>query len=312
MKGNQGQPSHPPILVTGAHRTGTTWVGKMLAAGGETAYISEPLNRLHRPGVMHFPVKHWYTYICADNENEYLPAFHQTLALRYHTWLELKSLRSRKDLLRMGRDWGIFTRGRILKQRPLLKDPFAVFSVPWFIQRLGCQVIVTVRHPAAFTSSLKRLRWSFDFKDLLEQPLLMRDWLEPFREEIINSDREDIVAQGALLWRIIYQVVETYAGQNPAIRVVRHEDLARDPRAGFQSLYRFLNLKFSTSAEKTVLQSSATDNPKETSRSNIYTVRLDSRASLDNWKRRLTSEEIQRVRRLTSELAQNLYPVETW
>ena len=27
---------------------------------------------------------------------------------------------------------------------------------------------------------------------------------------------------------------------------------------------------------------------------------------------RLTSEEIQRVRRLTSELAQNLYPVETW
>ncbi len=31
-----------PILVTGTHRSGTTWVGKMLAAGPSTAYISEP------------------------------------------------------------------------------------------------------------------------------------------------------------------------------------------------------------------------------------------------------------------------------
>ena len=40
----------PPILVTGAHRTGTTWVGKMLSANSQTAYMSEPLNVLHRPG----------------------------------------------------------------------------------------------------------------------------------------------------------------------------------------------------------------------------------------------------------------------
>ena len=39
-----------PILVTGAHRSGTTWVGKMLAADADTGYISEPLNVLHRPG----------------------------------------------------------------------------------------------------------------------------------------------------------------------------------------------------------------------------------------------------------------------
>ena len=59
-----------PILVTGGHRTGTTWVGKMLAASGEAAYISEPLNVLHRPGVMSTPVRHWYTYICPENEAE--------------------------------------------------------------------------------------------------------------------------------------------------------------------------------------------------------------------------------------------------
>jgi LPS sulfotransferase NodH len=44
--------SNQPILVTGAHRSGTTWVGKILCASGEAAYISEPLNLWHRPGVM--------------------------------------------------------------------------------------------------------------------------------------------------------------------------------------------------------------------------------------------------------------------
>ena len=56
-----------PILVSGAHRTGTTWVGKMLAATPATAYISEPLNVLHRPGVFEVKTTRWYTYICPEN-----------------------------------------------------------------------------------------------------------------------------------------------------------------------------------------------------------------------------------------------------
>ncbi|MGW8250221.1 MAG: sulfotransferase, partial [Anaerolineales bacterium] len=112
----------------------------MLCAGGEAAYISEPLNVLHRPGIFGAPVRHWYTYVCADNEAEYLPALQKTLAFHYHTWDEVRSLRSRKDLLRMGRDWSTFLSGRLGRKRPLLKDPFAVFSAPWFAERLGFQV----------------------------------------------------------------------------------------------------------------------------------------------------------------------------
>ena len=61
----------------------------MLAASGEAAYISEPLNVLHRPGVMIAPTQRWYTYICAENEAVYLPALRQTLAYRYHLGAEL-------------------------------------------------------------------------------------------------------------------------------------------------------------------------------------------------------------------------------
>ncbi|MEJ2758147.1 MAG: glycosyltransferase family 2 protein [Anaerolineales bacterium] len=59
----------PPILVTGVHRSSTTWVGKMLTANKQYVYISEPLNVLHRRGIMRQPVDHWYTYINQANED---------------------------------------------------------------------------------------------------------------------------------------------------------------------------------------------------------------------------------------------------
>lgn len=64
-----------PILVTGIHRSGTTWVGKMLAASGQVTYINEPLNVQHRPGIFQAKVPYWYTYITRENEQLYLPAF---------------------------------------------------------------------------------------------------------------------------------------------------------------------------------------------------------------------------------------------
>ena len=301
-----------PILVTGGHRTGTTWVGRMLAASGEAAYISEPLNVLHRPGVMRAPVRHWYTYICPDNEAAYLPALRQTLNFRYHLTAEIVSLRSRRDALRMARDWWTFFRGRFLRLRPLLKDPFAVFSAPWFAQRLGCTVVITVRHPAAFASSLKRLEWSFQLEDLLAQPLLMRDWLEPFRADMQAMPAGDIIGRASLLWKMIYQVVDTFRSLHPQFQIVRHEDLSLEPASGFRNLYNSLELDFTPQVSTAIQNSSSAENPKELASSAVHAVRLDSRANLDNWKHRLSVEEVTRIHRITAGVVENFYDESSW
>jgi hypothetical protein len=305
-------PALTPILVTGTHRSGTTWVGKMLAADAGTAYISEPLNVLHRPGVFRAKVKYWYQYICEENEKEYIPAFEELLEFDYHFWDEIRSLRSRRDVLRMGRDFFIFYNGLMRGHRPLLKDPFAVFSTPWFARRLNCKVVVTVRHPAAFASSLKRLNWPFDFQDLLAQPLLMRDHLEPYREEMESMRSEDVIGQAALLWKLIYRSVQATRDSNPDFIIVRHEDLSRDPIPGYEALYTALGLEFTPRVEKTILNSSSSENPRESSRKDIYNIKLDSRASLDNWKKRLTVEEIERVRKITEEISALYYSDAEW
>jgi hypothetical protein len=300
------------ILVTGAHRSGTTWVGRMLSLDRDTAYISEPLNVLHRHGVYRADVKHWYQYITDENEEKYLLAFHELLNFRYHFFTELRSLRSRKDFMRMGRDLSIFMKGRLLGERTLLKDPFAIFSTPWFAQKLNCQVVITIRHPGGFASSLKRLNWPFDFRHLLDQPMLMRDYLETDRADMEKMQADDIVGQSALLWRMIYRSVHATRSLFPDFKIVRHEDLSLDPVAGYKSLYESLGLTFDEKVRDTILNSSSSENPTELSKKKVHSVKLDSRANMDNWKKRLNPEEIIRIRKLTEDVSHLFYSDNEW
>jgi hypothetical protein len=307
-------PGNEPVLVTGAHRTGTTWVGKMLVAGPGMGYISEPLNLWHRPGVLRAATPCWYTYICAENEHLFGPALQETVHFCYHLLAELRSLRERKDFLRMGRDWAIFARGRWLRQRALLKDPFAVFSIPWFSNRLGCRTVVTVRHPLAFAGSLLRLGWAFDFNHLLSQPVLMRDLLEPYRGEMTRmlAKPEDIIGQSGLLWRMIYNWVWQLRASVPDLLVVRHEDLSLNPVAGFRSLYQALAIKFTERVERTIIRSSSAENQANGKRESIYAIRLNSQQNLHTWKHRLNGDQIVRLRQLTGEVASRFYPEASW
>ena len=191
-----------------------------------------------------------------------------------------------------------YLRGRTaLRLRPLLKDPFAVFSLAWFVHRLHCQVVVTVRHPAAFVGSLKRLNWSFDFQDLLQQPLLMRDHLEPYRVAMKSQAADDVVGQASLLWAMIYHCLHVMRARLPSVLLVRHEDLSLHPTEGFENLYKALGLDFSPRAQRLVIQSSSSANPDQLSVGRVHSVQLDSRANLGNWKRRLDAEEISRIAR---------------
>jgi hypothetical protein len=175
-------------------------------------------------------------------------------------------------------------------------------------------VVVTVRHPASFASSLKRLNWPFDFRDLLAQPLLMRDWLEPYRRdmEALLGASEDPIEQSSLLWRMVYGVVSACCRRFPQISIARHEDLSLEPVEGYRALYTTLGLPFTPKVETVILNSSSSENPKELSKKKVHAVRLDSRSNLDNWKRRLSREEIERVRRMTADLADEYYPDGDW
>ncbi|MGW0483881.1 sulfotransferase [Nonomuraea sp. NPDC003214] len=295
---------NPPVLVTGLPRSGTSWTGKMLAAGGELVYVNEPLNPQHppgrSPGVLRAHVTHRFQYICEDNADAWLPAFRDTVALRYRWATQLRANRTPYDLARMIRYGAAFGYGRLTGRRALLDDPFAVLSAGWFATRLGCRVIALVRDPVAFVASWQRLGWTVYFHELLEQPLLVRDHpeVELLRPLIGSQDR---LAKAAALWR----VTRTILSRLPGIHVTSYDDLAADPLPGFRTLYDHAGLTWTPAAERRITH--ACTAPTGPARSFTWTGLsrtayrpMDSRQALRTAARGLTPAEIARVRALTA------------
>ncbi|WP_326634979.1 sulfotransferase [Nonomuraea fuscirosea] len=241
------------VLVTGLPRSGTSWTGKMLAAGGDLVYVNEPLNPQHPPGrcpgVLSAQVTHRFQYICDDNADVWLPAFRDTAALRYRWLAELRANRSPYDLARLLRYGTAFTLGRLAGRRALLDDPFAVLSAGWFARRLGCRVIALVRDPVSFVASWERLGWTVYFHELLEQPLLVRDHPELLELRALVGS-QDRVAKAAALWRVTTGILE----RTPGILLTSYESLAADPLPGFRRLYAYAGLRWTPAAERRIIR----------------------------------------------------------
>ncbi|MDQ3941219.1 MAG: sulfotransferase [Actinomycetota bacterium] len=303
-----------PIVVTGSHRSGTTWVGRMLCASGEAGYIHEPLNPVRRPNWNKRPVPYWYVYICDENQERYAPSFDDLLRFRYPIVANLKDPRSLARLGTFATEALGSIRLRRRQPRPLLKDPFALFSTEWLARTLGAKIVVTIRHPAAFVGSIKRLDWQFKFKKVLSQDLLMRDWLHPFEEEMrrCRDQDVDIVEQGIVLWKVLHHVVDELRRRHPDWVFVRHEDLAADPVGGFERLYAACELTWDERAAAEVRTYSSASGRKELPTWRHGSVKRDSAAAAETWRRRLSPDEIARVKKGVGEVATRFYPDAEW
>ncbi|MBZ0264520.1 sulfotransferase [bacterium] len=319
--------SKPPILVTGAHRSGTTWIGKILSEAEGVEYVHEPLNvnlHKHRPGTFARRAKYWYTYICDANDRGYEQAFRDIVNFRFHPVRGLKELGLENPAggnyspaeMKFINEYIRYANAHFRKDRALLKDPFAVFSIPWFDEKLSADIVVTIRHPAGFVSSLKRLGWRFDLNDFLKQPLLIRDHLSKFSGELENavhaSPQMPDIQVNALTWKCIYAVVAKYQRENPHWHFVRQEDFARNPVHRFKELFYRLNLPFTAIIEKSIIRSSSRENPLEASKNNPYETNVDSQATIKSWRKRLDSEEIGMIFDVTRGVAEEFYSEDDW
>jgi hypothetical protein len=291
-------------------------VGQVLAASPTPfGYIWEPFSRLHRPGTLAVDWPHWFPYVCAENAEPVVPAIERSLRFDYQTGAELAAVCTVKDAGRMARD---LTRWRAYRRRgaaALYKDPIAVFSAGWLADRFDMDVVVTVRHPCAFAASIKRLHWAYTkrFGDLLAQPLLMRDFLSAYEDPLrAYSEREhDIVDQAILLWNVQTEAIARHREQRESDWVfVRLEDISREPVDRFRDIFRRLSVTWDDRVEELVRTTSDASNPAEASRPD--SVHRDSAAHITNWKRRLTADEIARVRAGTEHLSTAFYADGDW
>lgn len=292
-----------PILVTGCPRSGTTWVGSVLAHGSRVAYIHEPFNPAYGRPFTPAPFRRQFEYITDESAPLFEPGLRQTLNFYYDLGHQLgrpQRLHSLKTWLafRWHRWWGGW--------RPLVKDPIALLSAEWLAARFNMRVVVMVRHPGGFASSMKRHPSMLTpARDFLSQPRLMSDWLGPFQADLEASEHWSTLERAALQWRLLNWVADRYRSRNPDWIFVRHEDLCADPETGFARLFQQLEIPWNGAASRVLKRYSRPGNPAEVE--TTWDLVRDSRAVRNAWRARLSPEELELVRQRTADVASLFY-----
>lgn len=311
-----------PILVTGTHRSGTTWVGRMLCLDAQMHYVHEPFNVFYPNDEVGVKLSTWY--LQAEHAE---PSVQAELQQAFSRLIDATPVqRAQQACAFAGYDWKTparfakhWWREQTAPTRMLFKDPIALLSADWLHQQFDAQVVCMIRNPLAFVASLKQAGWGFVFSDLLKQEELMCGSLADYRPAVERAAKQpgDIVAeqpehfleQACLVWNMLHAVIKYYQQQytdNPNWCFIRHEDLSMQPIEQFKSLYRQLNLAWTDQVANAIHASSSSQN-KADAGTTKFTAR-DAAAALDNWKKRLTSEEQQYVVANTASLREYFYP----
>ncbi len=176
-------------------------------------------------------------------------------------------------------------------------------------ERFNMDVVILIRHPAAFVGSLKVANWPFPFSDLLNQPLLIEQHFSRYESEISEyaENERDLIDQAIFLWNLIYSMVLKYKVKHGDDWIfITHEDLSRSPLDEFKKIFKKLEIPFTEQAEGRITKYSYADSRNEDS-----SIR-DSKSNIWKWKKRLTDDEITRVRERTFEISKNFYAEDDW
>ncbi len=292
------------ILVTGSHRSGSTWVGKLITKSSKFIYVDEPFNigKDHKdsPFCNQFEYLPGRSSACQIEAKQYINSFHALFSSDvFNTFFKV---RSRRDIRRFLSD----VKSRI-SRRYVFKDPLALMSAEWIYENYGWDIVILIRHPAAFVASLKVKDWQFYFKYFNDQEDLINIHLKEYADVIHEyaANRPDIIKQGILLWNILYSLVFYYQEKyKDQWYFVKHEELSAKPIKEFEKLYQFLEIDFDESVKKHITQS--------TSSKEQTLLKRDSKKNILSWQSRLSSEEINEIKEGTKQVWKRFYSEEDW
>lgn len=273
-----------PLLVTGMPRSGTTWLARLLATAPRT---SMPGRELMTPEGY---------------------ALHHTI----DGWVALQSLtpRQRRLISLSYRGLNPFTFGRYGRRqlraslpstRVVVKDPFAMLSLPVICDLTGAQPLLVHRHPGAMLVSYRRMGWQPDLTEL--RPLL-REHRQAhgttdagLPELPLPGETDDATAM-AVFWSILYEIALDRAASIDDLVVVSHEELAGGGMPAVRTLFSTLDLTTSadTQAEIEHEQPSVAKAPETTAeRPALHDFDRAPEQAAHSWRSRLEPGELERM-----------------
>jgi hypothetical protein len=308
-----------PVLITGSHRSGKSYVVNGININNDFNLIHEPLNAESKTGWLGIDINNYYTYIDSINSSLFREEFARTIEkYQYRLSRQIENILSIGDLKRIVRDILTTLRYKLNNNRPLIDDPFAIFSAEWFYREFNADVVILIRHPASFVSSLKLLNYRFSFEHLLNQKSLIEDKLKKYRSELVEFSKNEktIVEQGELLWRMIYDTVRQYReSYNSDWIYIRFEDLIRNPEESFSKILEHLNITMNNGDLQRMIAHLSSTEKKPDKEAKLLAVNGTDHTIEDHlniYRKILTPGEISYIKHKSRDIWPEYYGEEDW
>jgi len=246
----KGKLDKKTLLLLGTGRSGTTWLGGILASPFRYRLLFEPFQPHHVEGSESVAD----SYFRFAEVSEKVVGF-VTRAIKDEIdsdWIAQSSCRR----LRIHR-WRSWPRVRICK------DVRTNLFVPCYqgLFSPDLPIVLLVRHPGAVIESFLRVKfpWASEIDHLLDQTSLEEDFDVPIRE--LRRFSGSLAGRLATRW-VIENAFLLRNAEKYGIHLVAFEKLLRKPAAELESLCRELELEVPAKLEQLVSTASYTTHPK--------------------------------------------------
>jgi Sulfotransferase family len=301
------------IFVTGAPRSGTSFVGSILSSPLMVDQIFEPTDPIvGMPGI-----DRRYIYLRPHSEDgkyasllarifDYDLAYRSPPPAPGDNWIT----RGRKRILGPRGAFHL----RLAKLNPfhrcaVIKDPDGCLLTEYLHAKYRVRPVICVRHPTAFVASYVHHDFPWDLPELAGQPALIEDYFGG-DASMFDVDPNDRVAGAAVLWLALNRVLLEQRARHPDWLVVVHEELCQAPVATFRRLFDQLGLPWSSRIERAIRQQTGAHNKAEATSWQDH--HRDSAALFELRRAMLTRAEREKVLAITGDVALRIYPEESF
>ena len=303
------------VYITGVPRSGTTFVGKVLSMPLEVDYLHEPFN----PQCGIVGLDRWYPYVRPTIDTEEAQSFHAIVKSLFSYDFNFKRYIPREDPLQRKLIKALVgSRGefylRLAKLNPfhraaVIKDPIGNLLTEYLYHNFQVKPVIIVKHPVSFIASLKRVNWWIQSSWMTEnQPHLVEDY---FSDELdfINREYDSLLEGSAAYWRAAYKVLLEQASKYPDWQVITIEELSNDPLNVFQKLYSHLDLPWSDSIRRKIVQlTGSSNNSTDAQGGKVQDFNRNSKDIFAMRRKSLSEKERQAVFDIVRDVALKVYP----